>query len=203
MGVPKKWGLWLLLAVTGGCASALIGAAMSARPSRSPEQALGPAGIFTPGHATLGAAVAEFFGMHATPVQPIHFTHKVHLANNLTCEVCHTGVSKGPVAGIPSAKFCMACHLVIAKDKPEIQKLTSIVSKGQDVAWQRVYDYPPSAHVRFNHAPHIRAGVNCSNCHGDVSQQTVAVRSVNLNMGYCVNCHQQRQAPTDCLTCHY
>jgi hypothetical protein len=26
---------------------------------------------------------------------------------------------------------------------------------------------------------------------------------VNLNMGYCLNCHQQRNAPVDCLTCHY
>src|SRR4051812_12324071 len=204
MRVPKNWGTWLLLAVVSGCASALIAAAMASRPSLSPEQVLGPAGnIFTPAHPTLRAALVDFIGIHGTPVQPIAFTHKAHLANNLTCEICHTSVAKGPVAGIPSAKFCMACHTVIAKDKPEIQKLTAIVAKGEDVSWKRVYDYSQSAHVRFNHAPHIRAGVMCGSCHGDVSQQTVAVRAVDLNMGRCVSCHQERKAPTDCLTCHY
>jgi hypothetical protein len=97
----------------------------------------------------------------------------------------------------------MACHLVIAADKPEIKKLTAIVQSGQDVPWQRVYDYSASAHVRFNHAPHIRAEVDCKNCHGDLAQQTVAVKSVNLTMGYCISCHQERKASVDCQTCHY
>jgi Cytochrome c7 and related cytochrome c len=97
----------------------------------------------------------------------------------------------------------MACHLVIAKDKPEIKKMAAIVARGEDLAWARVYDYSSSAHVRFNHAPHIRAGVACSKCHGDVAQQTVAVRAVNLNMRYCVTCHQQRNVSVDCLTCHF
>ena len=204
MRIPKNLGAWLFLATVSACAFGLMAGAMSFRPSRSPEQMLAPTGgIFTPAHPSLSAALVDFFQLGPKPVQPIAFTHKVHLANNLTCEVCHTGVSRGPVAGIPSAKLCMACHLVIAKDKPEIQKMTAIVGRGEDIAWQRVYGYSQMAHVRFNHAPHIRAGVQCSSCHGDVSQQTVAVRSVNLNMGYCLDCHQQRKAPTDCLTCHF
>jgi hypothetical protein len=24
-----------------------------------------------------------------------------------------------------------------------------------------------------------------------------------LNMGFCVDCHREKQAPTDCLTCHF
>jgi formamidopyrimidine-DNA glycosylase len=204
MRVPKNLGTWLFLATVSACAFALMAGAMSYRPSRSPEQVLSQQGeIFTPAHPSVAAAFADFFQIRPEPVQPIAFTHKVHLANNLTCEVCHATVSKGPVAGIPSAKFCMACHLVIAKDKPEIKKLTAIVNSGQDVAWQRVYDFSQSAHVRFNHAPHIRAGVQCSSCHGDMTQQTVAVRAVNLDMGYCLNCHQERNAPVDCETCHY
>jgi formamidopyrimidine-DNA glycosylase len=178
--------------------------AMASRPSRSPEQVLGPGGdIFTPAHPSFKSAVVDFFQIRPEPVQPIAFTHKVHLEKNLTCEVCHTGVTQGPQAGIPSAKFCMACHLVIAADKPEIKKLTAFTARGEDVAWQRVYDYSASAHVRFNHAPHIRAGVACTNCHGDVAQQTVAVKAVNLNMGYCISCHQERKVSVDCQTCHY
>lgn len=204
MRIPKSWATWLLLGTVSACFFALLAAGMSFRPSRSPEQALGLAGdIFTPAHPSLRAAFADFFGIRPDPVQPIAFTHKAHLANNLTCEVCHTGVTQGPQAGIASAKFCMACHLVIAADKPEVKKLAEYVARGEDVPWQRVYDYNASAHVRFNHAPHIRAGVACANCHGDLTQQTVAVKAVDLNMGYCLECHLERQASVDCQTCHY
>jgi Cytochrome c7 and related cytochrome c len=57
--------------------------------------------------------------------------------------------------------------------------------------------------VKFNHAPHIRANLECSTCHGDIAHQTVAQRNVNLDMGACVTCHRQKNAPNDCLTCHY
>ena len=58
-------------------------------------------------------------------------------------------------------------------------------------------------HVRFEHAPHIRAKVECSTCHGNQVEQTVARRAVNMDMQFCVNCHKQKQASNDCLTCHY
>jgi hypothetical protein len=57
--------------------------------------------------------------------------------------------------------------------------------------------------VRFNHAPHIRAGVDCATCHGEVARQTVAERAVDLDMRFCVNCHKTRNASNDCLTCHF
>jgi hypothetical protein len=187
------------------CAMALMAGAMALRPSVPPEQVATESGqaFFTPGHATLGQALAEFFDMRPAPVQPIAFTHKVHIEKNLNCELCHAGVTQGPQAGIPSAKLCMVCHQAIATDKPEIKKLTAIVARGEDVAWQRVYGFQPTAHVRFDHAPHIRAGVACTNCHGNVPQMTVAVRAVNIDMGYCISCHQERKASLECQTCHY
>ena len=63
-----------------------------------------------------------------------------------------------------------------------------------------MYGYTQQAHVKFNHAPHIRAKVECSTCHGNIAQQTVAQRNVDLTMGFCVNCHREKKAPTDCLT---
>lgn len=159
--------------------------------------------VFTPAHRTIGDAVAEFFDYRPQPTQPIQFPHKTHIAKGLQCVLCHAGVNDGPDARIPSVKFCMTCHRVIAVNKPEIKKLTAYFNKGEDVPWNRVYGFVPEAHVFFNHGPHIRAGVQCSQCHGDLSKQTVAVRSVNLTMGYCVECHQQHGAPVDCVTCHY
>ena len=175
-------------------------------PSAGSDASQQPQGeaVFSPAHDTVRAAIADFFERHpAQPAQPIAFPHKTHLAKGLPCEVCHTGVSQGPEASIPSVKFCMNCHQIIAKDRPEIKKVAAYQARGEDIPWVRVYDYSPTAHVRFNHAPHIRAGVACSNCHGDMLQQTTAVRAVNLNMGYCLSCHTQRKVSVDCTTCHF
>ena len=109
----------------------------------------------------------------------------------------------GPRAGLPSVRTCMICHTAIATDRPRIQQITKMQEQGLDLAWQRVFGYPEEAHVKFNHAPHIRAKVECATCHGNIAEQTVAQRNVTLTMGACVNCHTERNAPIGCLTCHF
>jgi cytochrome c7-like protein len=159
--------------------------------------------VFTPAHRTALEALREFFNRRPAPVQPIAYTHKAHLAHGMQCTDCHTGVDEGPDARIPGVSLCMTCHQVIATDKPEIKKLAAYAVRGEDIPWQRVYNFEPSAHLKFNHAPHIRAGIACAKCHGDMTQQTVAVRAVDLNMGYCLRCHKEQNASIDCVTCHY
>lgn len=163
-----------------------------------------PSSAFTPAHASFSDALREYLGLQSTPVQPIAFNHKIHIQKqHMECTGCHSGAPLGPDAGIPSVTFCMACHQVIAAQNPEIKKLAAYAAKGQDVPWQRVYWFYPDKHVRFWHSPHIRAGVACSECHGDVSQQTVAVRSKDLTMNFCLNCHWAKGVSVDCTTCHY
>lgn len=161
-------------------------------------------GVFTPAHDTIGSAVNDFFGRRPVPEQPLEFPHNVHIERGMTCtQACHVGVTRGPIAGLPSVRTCMACHRTFAREAPRIQQITELNAKGLDLDWQRVYGYPREAHVRFDHAPHIRAKVDCTTCHGDVAQQTVAQRNVNLTMGFCVTCHQENNASLDCLTCHF
>ena len=159
--------------------------------------------VFTPAHRTTGEAARDFFGLRPAAVQPIPFPHKTHIAKKAECVDCHESVEKGPIAGIPSVKTCMICHSQIATDKPLIKQVTGYADKGIEIPWQRVYGFTREAHVRFNHAPHIRAKVACATCHGDVANQTVAERVVDHNMGFCVNCHTQKNASNDCLTCHF
>jgi hypothetical protein len=168
-------------------------------------QAPPPADVFTPAHADTASAVREFFLIRPSATQPIPFPHKTHVEKAmLKCtETCHESVVKGPNAGIPSVKTCMICHSQIATDKPLIKQVTAYADKGVEIPWQRVYGFTHESHVRFNHAPHIRAKVECATCHGDLAQQTVAEHSVDHTMGFCVNCHTARKAPNDCLTCHY
>lgn len=159
--------------------------------------------VFKPGRGPFIDAVREYFQWQSTPVQPIAFNHRLHLQNGMECTSCHIGVTGGPDAGIPSVTFCMACHQAVATNNPEIKKLTAYADKGQDVPWKPVYWFYSSEHVRFRHSPHIRAAVDCQECHGDMTQQTVAVRSKNLNMNFCISCHRAKGASADCITCHY
>jgi hypothetical protein len=161
------------------------------------------AAVFTPAHRTFGEAARDYFGVRSTPTQPIAFPHKVHIEKKAACTDCHESVERSPIAGIPSVKTCMICHSQIATDKPLIKQVTDYSEKGIEIPWQRVYGFTHEAHVRFNHAPHIRANVDCATCHGDLSKQTVAERVVDHNMGFCVNCHTEKKASNDCLTCHY
>ena len=160
-------------------------------------------GTLTTARPSVAAAVREHFGIRPSAVQPVEFPHDVHVASGIGCgSVCHPGAATGPVAGLPSVKTCMTCHVSIAKDQPRIQEINRLAGAGVDLSWQRVFSYVPQAHVRFSHAPHIRAKVDCTTCHGPIGRQTVARRNVNLTMGFCVRCHRANKAPDDCLTCH-
>lgn len=187
---------WLV--VLGGYAGALACTMVEAPPPADPAE------VFTPARSGVAAATRDFFGLRPAAVQPFEFPHDVHAAQGLTCtDYCHESATKAAVAGLPGVKTCMICHVAIATDRPRIQELAALEASGRDLAWQRVYGYTNEAHVRFDHAPHVRAKVECATCHGPIAQQTVATRTVDLTMGFCVTCHAERQAPNDCLTCHY
>lgn len=161
-------------------------------------------GKFTTAHASAFLAVKDFLDFHPEhPVQPIAFSHAVHLAHGFRCAFCHAGVDQGPDARIPGVTTCMMCHRMIATNRPEIKRVAAYAARGEEIPWVRVYAYSDSAHVKFNHAPHIRAHIECSVCHGDMTKQTTAERKINLNMGYCIDCHRKRQVSIDCATCHY
>jgi len=163
-----------------------------------------PSDTFTPAHATVGQAVRHFFGVRSEATQPIAFPHKTHVeAVQLQCLDCHISVTRGPKAGIPDIRTCWNCHVNTLTDHVEIKKLLAYHARGEDIPWQRVYGWSDEAHVRFNHAPHIRANVDCSACHGNVAEMAVAKRVVNHTMGFCINCHQQRKVSNDCSTCHF
>jgi hypothetical protein len=160
--------------------------------------------VFTPAHSSIYEATRHFFGIRPEPEQPLGFVHKVHVEKvELTCLDCHITAARGPAASLPDIRTCWSCHEKTLVDHPEIVKMKKLRDAGQDIPWARVYGWNEESHVRFNHAPHIRSKVECATCHGSVEQMTVATRAVDHTMSFCVTCHQQRQASTDCQACHY
>jgi len=142
-----------------------------------------------------------WFSSSEAPQQPIAFSHKIHVSRvGLQCTFCHTYVEKSQHAGVPSVQKCMSCHSVIATDRPEIKKLHKYWNNKQPVPWIKVHNLPD--HVYFSHKRHIKAGLECSACHGEIKNVSVVRQVSSLKMGWCVTCHRSKKASIDCLTCH-
>jgi hypothetical protein len=142
----------------------------------------------------LGAAVAE---------QPIEFPHDRHVALGLACLDCHSTADTRAAASIPSLRKCMLCHEKLATEKPGAKKVLEFAAKKREIPWKRVYGFSPAALVKFQHAPHLRAKIDCTTCHGDLSKVTLAQVMVKHTMGTCLSCHRERKASEDCAACHY
>lgn len=135
--------------------------------------------------------------------QPIAYSHKIHIEHGLQCLDCHSGADTGARATIPSVSKCMLCHAKIATGNPEVKKVADFAAARREIPWERVYGFEAAALVKFQHAPHTRAGVQCARCHGDMTQAATAQPLVKHNMGTCLSCHRQNHASEDCATCHY
>lgn len=186
-------GLGMVASVTAGVLALAAGSSDAQQPAAS-----GPAAL-TPSDS------ASYKG----PKQPIFFRHDIHAGQlKMECQYCHYSVAVSSEPGIPSMQTCMGCHLAVAgKDstnRVEIQKLKDAWAAGTPVEWVRIHNV--ARHVHFPHQRHIKAlGQNaCATCHGNVARmpQVYQVQNVN-NMGWCINCHLERNVTRDCTACHY
>jgi hypothetical protein len=138
------------------------------------------------------------------PEQPIPYSHITHAQlNKMECQYCHSGVNKSPYATIPSTESCMGCHskIQVKKNAESIQKLKSLHESGQPIEWEPVHHLPE--HVRFSHERHLKAGVGCQQCHGQIQEMEVVEKVSSLKMGWCLSCHRHHGASVDCITCHH
>jgi cytochrome c551/c552 len=150
------------------------------------------------------------------PVQPIHYSHKIHAgANEIDCKFCHSSARKSKHSGIPSLNVCMNCHKNIAEYNGEedlengytkefytgeIKKLYKAVGWDEEnqaytgdtepVKWTRIHNLPDF--VYFNHSQHVTvAGIACQKCHGPVEEMEIMYQYSSLTMGWCINCHRE------------
>ncbi len=135
--------------------------------------------------------------------QPVEFPHNRHVGLGLACLDCHSTADTRAAAGMPSVRKCMLCHEKLAADKPGVKRVAEYAAKKREIPWKRVYGFDPEALVKFRHAPHLRAKIDCTTCHGDVARMTVAERAVRHTMGTCLSCHRDRKASEDCASCHF
>ena len=147
-------------------------------------------------------ALAGCEGPSPPPAQPIAFDHELHAGKNqIGCTMCHAWAEHAPIAGVPSMNRCVGCHKFVDKDKADIKPILEAAEQGHAIEWSRVHRLPD--HVFFNHEAHVaRAQLRCQECHGEVEKMHVVRQVAPLTMGWCVECHDKRGAPLDCLVCH-
>jgi hypothetical protein len=173
-------------------------------------------------------ATGAYQGPEGSPEQPIPFSHKLHAGElEMQCQFCHNEARNSVHAGVPPLQTCMNCHQHIKTNNPNVQLIHQAYcgepkctverdefgqpvapESAQPVPWKKVHDLPD--YVRFTHKRHVRAGVECTECHGQVQLQgdyewktithdgeemeirevsSVMVRESTLQMGWCLDCH--------------
>ena len=121
--------------------------------------------------------------------QPIPFSHKHHVADDgIDCRYCHTTVETSAFAGMPATQTCMNCHSQIFSQSPTLAPVRDSFQTGKPIRWNRVYTLPDF--VYFDHSIHVQKGVGCSTCHGQVDQMPLTWKAQSLQMGWCLECHQ-------------
>ncbi|MGN6551045.1 MAG: cytochrome c3 family protein [Pararhizobium sp.] len=128
-------------------------------------------------------------GVHWTPEQPVPFSHKHHVgALGLDCRYCHTSVDKASFAGIPPTSTCMTCHSQLWTNAKVLAPVRQSLAENKPLHWNRVYKLPD--YVYFDHSVHIKNGVGCTSCHGDMRTQPLTEKKTPLTMGWCLSCHR-------------
>lgn len=145
---------------------------------------------------------------------PLRFDHAQHLSAGVDCDFCHEDAptSKSSLDNlIPTEEACDGCH-DIDRDQPDKQVAAGkppaacvachpgYSGRGRSVARVRI----PPPNVKFSHEAHVSRDIACTTCHGDLAAEKVglATRAQLPKMKLCLTCHDGKQAPRHCTTCH-
>ncbi len=196
---------------------ALLGTAALMRGDRAQARVQDTAPAGSPGLQEAGpaegevapAAAAEFTAQQAIdafraarlgPDQPLPFNHRFHSGElQIDCLYCHTGTDRSQTGVMPPVEICMGCHRVAGSGLEPVEALRGFWDRQTPIEWDWVYKLPEF--VQFNHAPHVRNGVECEECHGPVKEEMDRIYQwAPLTMGWCLDCHRKPPAETDVAT---
>jgi hypothetical protein len=134
--------------------------------------------------------------------QPVAFDHRHHvLDDGIDCRYCHGAAERSAYAGVPATAVCMGCHAQIWSRSPALAVVYDSWRSQTPIRWVRVTALPDF--VYFNHQAHVRRGVGCSDCHGQVEHMARVEKAQPMTMDWCLDCHRQPQAhvrPLDHIT---
>ncbi len=136
------------------------------------------------------------------PVQPVAYSHATHVGQlGLDCRYCHSAVEQSWYANVPTSAMCMNCHNQVLKDDPRLALVRESAQTGRPIPWIHIHRLPD--YVYFNHAVHVKRGVGCVECHGQINEMEEVRQAQPLSMLFCLDCHRNpaaRLRPPDKVT---
>lgn len=159
----------------------------------------------------LQGLVAVILLANVAAAQQKVFSHRFHLAMDLTCVTCHPSINTSTKAAddnLPPAAACAGCHIDGRTARPSLPR--------------KVDSFNHQLHTKFgNITPLLRAAIvskqylavqppthldtknNCASCHHGIEQSDdVRAASVHPAMADCLVCHNKMEAPFTCEKCH-
>ncbi len=139
-------------------------------------------------------ATPSFWEVGYMPTQPgAGFSHQIHAGRlGLDCRYCHTKVEKSPEANVPNVATCYGCHAenrLKDWEEHDVQIIRTSYVEDASIPWRRVHRLPD--YVRnFPHHVHVKAGVSCYSCHGQIVGMPTVYQAKSLAMGFCLSCHR-------------
>ncbi len=131
----------------------------------------------------------EYTDVGYQPKQPVPFSHQLHAGElEMDCRYCHAQVEVAAVASVPPTRMCDNCHSLVVRDSPKLAVIRDSLATSRPVEWVRIHNVPDYAF--FDHGVHVRAGVGCQSCHGDIRSMEVVAQQEPLSMGWCLDCHR-------------
>lgn len=138
----------------------------------------------------------KFWEAGYMPDQPgAGFNHQIHAGKlGIDCRYCHTKVEESPEANVPNVATCYGCHAETLLDStlPAEQKVGFVREAWKSdtsIEWRRVHKLPDYV-KNFPHHVHVKAGVSCYSCHGQIMGMPEVFQSEPLSMGWCLECHR-------------
>ena len=138
-------------------------------------------------------AVIAATPLAAETLDRIIVPHDIHLENDVECADCHDGIESSANAfetHFPDMDVCADCHDVDEDDT------CASCHTDEDTAGEWVR--PKFGALLFPHAAHVEAGMDCAECHGDLS----AGQPVIPTKAQCRECHETADNYADCRMCH-
>lgn len=125
--------------------------------------------------------------------QAVPFSHQHHAGElGIDCRYCHTGVETQANAVVPSTHTCMTCHSQLWTNAEMLAPVRVSLASGKPLAWNQVNRLPQ--YVYFDHHVHVRNGIACAACHGDVRRMPLTRQAAPLTMAWCLACHRAPSA---------
>lgn len=137
----------------------------------------------------------EFWEVGYMPEQPgSGFNHQIHAGKlGLDCRYCHTHVEESTHSNVPAVNTCYGCHSeaklnteIVPDEKVEF--IREAYANDESIPWTKVHILPD--YVNFPHHVHVKAGVSCYSCHGQIAGMPVVYQAESLSMGWCLDCHR-------------